>query len=360
MSHGHHVGKSSQWELSIGLTTDLTDKDYFSCLPHLSYPSTQCVCRQASVTRHVWVGRQPLKPHRRAGERIDSSPEAKVLRRESSLLVQMPSSSSFYTIPIRLFRLMTDFEIKITREKGEVLAAQRLRFEVFHLEMKKGPGSSYCRGLDADDYDPICEHLIVHDLKDRQVVGTYRLLLGSEARKHAGFYSERDFDLEKIKRLRGGLLELGRSCVRKEYRKGAVINGMWQAIANYMRNHQVRYLFGCARLHTTHPHEVSEFFALLKKRYYASEETRVYPLPQNTFPDLDENIEIKDPRTLFLALPALIKGYLRVGALVCGPPALDHDFGTVYFFLLLDRNKMSSNYWLRFGFSGSKVGHAVA
>lgn len=255
---------------------------------------------------------------------------------------------------------MADFEIRITRDKAEVVAAQKLRFDIFNLEMKMGVDSSFQRGLDADDYDPLCEHLIVRDTKSGRVVGTYRLLPGSEALKDARFYSETHFNLENIKKLEGEVLELGRSCVHKDYRNRAVIDVMWQALADYMRSHHVRYVFGCPRLHTTDHREVSEFFALLRNRYYAPEEIRVRPLPGKSFADLSEKIEVQDPRALFLRLPSLIKGYLRFGALLCGPPALDLNFGTAYFFLLLDVRKMSSSYRRRFGFSGPRERRAVA
>ena len=246
---------------------------------------------------------------------------------------------------------MSDFEFKITRDRDEVREAQKLRFEVFNLEMKKGLESSYARGLDLDDFDPICDHLIVHEPNVKRVVGTYRLLLGSEARRHFGFYSEREFNLENIKKLSGELLELGRSCAHKDYRDKAVIHLMWQAIADYVKNHRVRYLFGCASLPTVDPGEVSELFSLLKGRYYAPEELRVHPLPEKSLPQLDGNAAIRDPESLFLRLPSLIKGYLRFGALVCGPPALDLEFGTTDFFLLLDVHQASAEYLGRFGFS---------
>lgn len=255
---------------------------------------------------------------------------------------------------------MSDFEIKITRDRNEIQAAQRLRFEVFNLEMKKGLESSYRRGLDIDDYDPLCEHLVIRDMGDKRVVGTYRFLLGSEAMKSIGFYSEKEFNLENIKKLKGELLELGRSCVHKDYRDKAVIDVMWQAIADYVKNHRVRYLFGCASLYTTDSSEVSEFFALLKGSHYAPEDFRVYPVPEKSFPGLDENVRIKDEQSLYFQLPSLIKGYLRIGAVLCGPPALDLEFGTADLFLLLDIKKLSSEYLRRFGFSDLKVRSAVA
>lgn len=254
---------------------------------------------------------------------------------------------------------MAHLEIKITRDVKEIEEAQRLRFQVFNLEMNKGLESSYQHGLDVDDFDPFCEHLIVRDLKKQEVVGTYRLLLGSQARKHIGFYSEREFNLENIKNLRGELLELGRSCARKDYRDRALIPLMWEAIADHVKNHRVRFLFGCASLYTTDVREVSEVFSLLKDRYYAAEAYRVQPVAKKHFPQLEENLKIADEQNLFFRLPSLIKGYLRIGALVCGPPALDLEFGTADFFLLLDIDKMSGEYLGRFGLSASKVRNAV-
>jgi L-ornithine Nalpha-acyltransferase len=267
--------------------------------------------------------------------------------------------SVYHRLVLNFFDAMTDFEIKITRDKNEIEAAQKLRFEVFNLEMGKGLASSYERGLDVDDYDPICEHLIVRDLESNRVAGTYRLLLGSEAKNHFGFYSEREFNLEKIKKLREQSLELGRSCAHKDYRDKALIPLMWEAIAHYVKSHRVRYLFGCASLYTIDPREVSESFTLLKAKYYAPAALRVLPVPDKSFPQLNEEAEIEDEQTLFSRLPSLIKGYLRVGALICGPPAIDREFGTSDFFLLLDMNNLSTEYLRRFGLMGSRVQSAV-
>src|SRR3954462_1403847 len=103
---------------------------------------------------------------------------------------------------------MADFEIKITTDADEIRQAQRLRFEVFNLEMHKGLQSSYRRGLDVDAFDPFCDHLIVRETKTNEIVGTYRLMLGSRAKKHIGFYSANEFDLLTINKLDGEILEL--------------------------------------------------------------------------------------------------------------------------------------------------------
>ncbi len=244
---------------------------------------------------------------------------------------------------------MADFEIKIASEPEEIEEAQRLRFQVFNLELNKGLQSSYQRGLDVDEFDPFCDHLIVRDLRSGDVVGTYRLLRGSQARRHIGFYSEKEFDLTRIKQLNGELLELGRSCARKDFRDRALIPLMWKAIAEQVRRYQIRYLFGCASLYTTDVAEVSSMFTLLKSRYYAPDGLRVLPVKKCRFQGLSEGTGSADEPALLQKLPSLIKGYLRIGAQIAGPPALDAEFGTADFFLLLDFAGVQGDYLKRLG-----------
>jgi L-ornithine Nalpha-acyltransferase len=255
---------------------------------------------------------------------------------------------------------MADFEVKIATEPSEIERAQRLRFQVFNIELNKGLKSSYERGLDVDEFDPFCDHLLVRDLKSGDIVGTYRLLLGSQARQHIGFYSEKEFDLSRINSLDGELMELGRSCARKDFRDRALIPLMWEAIAEHVKKHQVRYLFGCGSLYTTEIGEVGAMFSMLKNKYYAPEAYRVFPVERCKFKDLNDEPVISDELALFQKLPSLIKGYLRIGALVCGPPALDAEFGTADFFLLLDFGSLRDEYLKRLGLTDVKVNDAPA
>jgi L-ornithine Nalpha-acyltransferase len=237
-------------------------------------------------------------------------------------------------------RILSDLEVKITIDPKEIREAQRLRFEVFNLEMNKGLEASYASGLDGDEFDPICDHLIVRDLKSKEVVGTYRLLLGSRAERNGGFYSEHEFNLQNIKKLSGELLELGRSCTRKDFRDKSLIPLMWDAIAQYVEKHQVRYLFGCGSVYTTEASEAMAYFSMLKGKYYSAEMFRVHPVSEYQFQGIAENLKAAEDPALFLRLPSLIKGYLRLGAVVCGPPALDREFGTADFLMLLDMHQL--------------------
>jgi L-ornithine Nalpha-acyltransferase len=236
-----------------------------------------------------------------------------------------------------------------------------LRFQVFNLELNKGLHSSYETGLDIDEFDPYCNHLIVRDIKNNDVVGTYRMMRDALARLHLGFYSEKEFDLSCIKNLDGETLELGRSCARKDYRDCALLPLMWEAIAEYVLAHQIRYLFGCGSLYTTDVAEVSAIFSLLKSKYYAPDHCRVEPVKECRFNDLsDVPIDSNDEAALFQRLPSLIKAYLRIGALVCGPPALDAGFGTADFLLLLDFTSLKPEYLKRLGLVDVKSNEAPA
>jgi putative hemolysin len=241
---------------------------------------------------------------------------------------------------------MFDFEIKIAQNKQEIREALRLRYEVFKIEMDSGPGHKDEFGLDTDIYDDLSDHLIVIDKVTNKVVGTYRLLLGSRMGDDMKYYSERFFDISNIKKLAAEhqILELGRSCIHKDYRSRAVINLLWSGIAKYINDHGVRFLFGSVRLLTHDPAEVSLIFKFLQERFYAAEEFRVYPLAQNRFKGLKKNIIVENPRILFRKLPALVKGYLRVGVKVCGFPAVNRDLNSIVLFILLDTERMSHLY----------------
>ena len=239
---------------------------------------------------------------------------------------------------------MFDYEIKIAQSEEEKLEAFRLRFAVFKRELGDKKGMISDREIETDIYDKFCDHLIVVDKAKKLVVGTYRLLLGSKVDPKIGFYSQKFFNIDKIKKLGKKILELGRSCVHKDYREGIVVNLLWNGIAKYTKDNEVRYLFGSVRLNTTEPEEVSKEFSLIKQRYYAPKEFGVYPLKDCAFNNLDENSKVEDSKKSFLRLPPLVKGYLRLGVKVCGLPAWDRDLNSVVLFILLDIERISDSY----------------
>ena len=243
---------------------------------------------------------------------------------------------------------MNNFLVKIAATESEKNAAKRLRFEVFNQEMNEGLSISWDTGLDEDQYDEHADHLLVIDSKNNRVVGTYRMLIKSRVIKNGGFYSEEEFDLSNLKRLPVELLEMGRSCVHKDYRSGQVLNLLWSGIAKYLKLNNAKFLFGCASLHTHDVDEVSEIYTYLKSKFYADEKYRVYPVQKCSVAGLKDDVDISDPRLIKKKIPALLKGYLRMGAQICGEPAFDGEFGTTDFFILLPTDKLTRRYHERY------------
>lgn len=246
--------------------------------------------------------------------------------------------------PVRFSIESNDFVVKIAETPEEVRGAQRLRFEVFNLEMNEGLDSSWETGLDQDQFDEHADHLIAIDKNNNKIVGTYRMLRKSIANQNGGFYSEGEFDLTNLKQLPVEVLEMGRSCVHKDYRSGVVINLLWAGIAKYLKIADAKYLFGCGSLHTHDVDEVSQIYSYLKSKYFAPEEFRVKPVEKCVVPGLRDDLPADECRDVLKKIPPLLKGYFRAGALICGEPALDAEFGTTDFFILLPTDKIADRY----------------
>jgi L-ornithine Nalpha-acyltransferase len=237
-----------------------------------------------------------------------------------------------------------DLEVKLASNLTELDAAMRLRFEVFNLELQEGLASSYGRGYDTDAYDAYCDHLIVKDTTSGEVVGTYRLLRGSQAERHIGFYSENEFDLSNLKRLRGEALELGRSCIASTHRSFATLNLLWSAITKYAIDRNLRRLFGCASLHVSEPSEVQPVYSYLRANHFAPEKYRVYPVESCRMTISEDSEEGASSRAALRKLSPILKGYLRAGAMICGAPAYDAEFGTADVLAILEMEKMAGRY----------------
>lgn len=238
---------------------------------------------------------------------------------------------------------MPDLKLKIVSSPEELRKAQRLRFEIFNLEMKSGLSSSFREGLDKDEFDEVCDHLVIEDRDNGRLIGTYRMLLGSRAKERIGFYSQKEFDLREILALQGESLEVGRSCVHKDYRNKAVLNLLWKGIAQYAKSHKVEYIFGCASIFTTDPKQVNIYSRMFKDLHYTSD-LHVVPADCRHRIVMEEDVNLVHPERIFEELPVLFKGYLKLGLKVCGLPALDEEFGTTDFFIFLDIKRMNAAY----------------
>lgn len=208
--------------------------------------------------------------------------------------------------------------------QDEVRQAQRLRYQVFALEMGASLPTTVV-GHDIDLFDDYCEHLLVRDETTGEVVGTYRVLTPTQAKRVGSTYSDTEFDLTRLRSLRDRMVELGRSCVHAQYRHGGVILALWGALAEFMARNQLDTMIGCASIPMQHNGAVSGYAAAsiwrqVRQTHLASIEYHVTPRLALPVDMLDDSLAVEPP--------ALIKGYLRLGAKVLGPPAWDPDFNS--------------------------------
>lgn len=234
-------------------------------------------------------------------------------------------------------------EARIASKETEQEGAFRLRYEVF-VEEERNVMLRNASGLETDEYDAYCDHLIVEDLDTGRVVGTYRLLPGDRAMRHIGFYSETEFDLSAFEERKPRALELGRSCIAPEYRNGRAIQLLWEGIAQYISRRNYEHLIGCASIPFHTMEELLETYTLLHHKSVITDRYGIRPLPSHTIPGLRKIELAGEEKELFRRLPPLMKGYQWLGAEIGGDPAYDPIFGTVDFFIVLDKERMSRRY----------------
>lgn len=254
-----------------------------------------------------------------------------------------PSMKTCNTITTPLIR-SGDLEVRPATTFAEIDSAMRLRYEVFNLELNEGLEASYEKGFDSDPYDAWCDHLIVRDIAEDRVVGTYRLLKRSQADRNIGFCSENEFDLSNLRKVSGEMIELGRSCIAESHRSFATINLLWAAIVRYAQLNDAAWLFGCGSLHCSAVDDVQPIYTYLRERYLAPELLRVEPLAACRMDISDDHVLDEDPRQVLRRLPPIMKGYLRAGAMIGGAPALDAEFGTADLLVLLEVDRMTARY----------------
>lgn len=210
------------------------------------------------------------------------------------------------------------------RHQDDVRAAQRLRHEVFAGEMGARLTTTL-EGHDIDLFDDFCEHLLVREEETNQVIGTYRVLTPAQARRIGSTYSDTEFDLTRLRDLRERMVELGRSCVHRDHRQGGVILALWGALAGFMHRNRLDTMIGCASIPMQHNGVNGGDAAASIWRQLST--THMAPIQYQVQPRLPLPVERLNG-DLVVEPPALIKGYLRLGAKVLGAPAWDPDFNT--------------------------------
>lgn len=239
--------------------------------------------------------------------------------------------------------------LRLAETPDEILAAQRLRYKIFYEEFGVFPPEHISKEKrDFDEYDPYADHLIVIDEAiedpDHKIVGTYRLFRAERLPDNLPFYSTQEFDIAPLLKNGGKLLELGRSCVLPEYRTKYVMQKLWQGIAEYLDVHGIDLMFGCASFQERDPEAIVDQLAYL--HHYHSPPDNLCPIAK---PDCTRELDFKakeelDARRVFSDLPALIKGYLRLGAYIGHGAYADKSLHCIDVCIVLPTEKVTGKY----------------
>jgi putative hemolysin len=244
---------------------------------------------------------------------------------------------SYFDAESRRAHAKHQLRLGLAASAEDVRAAQRLRHQVFVEEMGARLPSDE-PGIESDRFDPYCQHLLVRDAAAGRVVGCYRILTDTQAQRAGGYYSQTEFDLTRVLAMPGRLIEVGRTCVHPDYRNGAVIGLLWSGLARFMLMHRYDYLMGCASIALAGGMgPVGAVWQTLASSHLSPPEWRVFPkTPLPVLPEAAPGAAAE--------LPPLIKGYLRLGAQVCGEPAWDPAFNVADLFLLLSLDRLDGRY----------------
>lgn len=240
------------------------------------------------------------------------------------------------------------FILKTVTDTEELREALSLRWEVFHSEML---GKKSGR-LDIDAYDFDCDHLIIKEKRTGKIIGTYRIRCSLHTNN---FYSANEFNIDTLLQQPGIKIELGRACIEKEFRRGAVISMLWRGIAEYMNATDAKILFGCATVMTEDPQEAALLQTYFENEGRVADVFKVLPTSDYSMPEIrkakaqyQDSLTETQRETAEALMPPLCRAYLKIGAFIGGEPAWDRDFRCVDFLTILQREDLNSTLWKRF------------
>jgi putative hemolysin len=233
------------------------------------------------------------------------------------------------------------FRISLAQSSEDLEECQRLRYNVFNLELGEGLSTSARSGLDIDPFDSFCDHLMVRDLETGKLAGTYRLQTGEVARRNLGYYGNQLFDFSVYAPIRKEVLELGRACVHIDYRNIMVLHALWKGIAVYATRQDSRYLIGCSSISSQDENIGMAMYHALRENYLVHPSLRTTPQPGHQCCASGALAQAGRP-------PRLFRAYLEISGRICGPPAVDREFKTIDFLTLVDLANLPDRVRTRF------------
>ena len=243
-----------------------------------------------------------------------------------------------------------NFKVAIETKKYRMTTAESLselkelfilRYECFLRDIENKEGVQ----LDLDEFDSICDHLVIRNIETDQVVGTYRMISSSVSDR---FYSQSEFDLDNFLKEDGIKVELGRACIEENHRNGNVIDLLWRGIAEYCKATSARYLFGCSSIKTISPLVARQLVEYFKNRGEYLEDFKIKPIGKYDMNLTSVSLVPEEDIVLKKTVPSLLRSYLNAGAKINGHPALDVDFACIDFFNIIDLEHLNPSYRKRY------------
>jgi len=257
------------------------------------------------------------------------------------MLIQVPVQNDIHVFQQKKSKHQT-LCVGLAKTDREIEEAQRLRRSVFSEEY----GAKFldqASDIDEDQYDEWCDHLLVRDQTNNRVIGTYRVLRPEQAILAGGYYSESEFDITGLNKIRHQIIEFGRACIDAEYRNGPTLMMLWTGLSSIVRVNKYQYVLGCASV-SLRDDGVTAAAVWRNVRNMIDQDSELSVIPHCPYPAEQVNSDLP------AQIPALIEAYLKIGVKVCGEPAWDPDFNTVDFPMLLTVSQLNQRYKKRLGF----------
>ena len=264
----------------------------------------------------------------------------------------MAVAENFSTLPINL--KSGSLEVRLAENSLEIDAAQALRYKIFYEEMKANATDKQNKlKRDIDDFDHYFDHILVFDnniigSNQDKVIGTYRLNREQPYGKKKLFYTSNEYDINPLISYKGNILELGRSCVAKDYRTGSTMQLLWSFIAQYVVKYDIQIMFGCASFPGIQAEAHKKPFDYLYRNYLAPKNIRPKALENRYINMKNESIIQCSFKDFLSKIPPLIKGYIRLGAFIGDGAVIDYDFNTTDVCIVLPTEKIASRYKLHY------------
>lgn len=237
--------------------------------------------------------------------------------------------------------------VELADNEAMIRASQALRYRIF-AEEQGAHLPTAAQQIDQDYYDPFCHHLLVRELDTGDIVGSTRILTDQAAQAAGSFYSENEFNLEGLLPLKGNAIEIGRTCIRSDYRNGLGIGMLWLGLAQFIKTYHVDYMFGCASVSTLDGGvQINAIMNKIREKHLAPQ--RYHVTPRNPITPIANETRAQ--------MPPLLKAYLKLGAWIGGEACLDEDFNVADIFILLDVKNLNTRYHRHFVERSSMTPH---